>query len=113
MIYEIRNYHFDPTLFDAYKTWAKEEALPFLERQVDLVGFWVNTDCASEVIRAPLDDLGSANVTWIVRWPDRKTRDDAWERILGGEEWAAIFAKVPGGMESYRRLELKLTEALH
>jgi len=28
MIYEIRNYHFDPQRFDEYKAWAKEKALP-------------------------------------------------------------------------------------
>jgi len=30
MIYEIRNYHFRPDLIDAYKAWAKAEAIPHL-----------------------------------------------------------------------------------
>jgi hypothetical protein len=30
MLFEIRNYHFNPDLFEEYKTWAKAEALPSL-----------------------------------------------------------------------------------
>ena len=112
MMYEVRNYHFDPELFEGYKTWARDLAAPFLNRELDLVGFWANTDADIEVNGAPLDELGSANITWIIRWPDKQTRDDAWERVLNSEEWAAIFAKVPGGLESYKRIEVKFTEAL-
>ena len=32
MIYEIRNYHFRPDLIDAYKAWAKAEAIRILPR---------------------------------------------------------------------------------
>ena len=39
MIYEIRNYHFRPDLIDAYKAWAKAEAIPHLVSQLDVVGF--------------------------------------------------------------------------
>ena len=73
MLFEIRNYHFDPARFEEYKTWAREQALPFLDRELDLVGFWANIDTASEVNGAALDELGSANITWVIRWPDRTT----------------------------------------
>jgi hypothetical protein len=43
MIYEIRNYHFRPDLIDAYKAWAKAEAIPHLVSQLDVVGFWINS----------------------------------------------------------------------
>lgn len=56
MIYEIRNYHFDPALFSAYKTWAVNEAIPHLAAKLDLVGFWVNTSDSPEVLGQPLED---------------------------------------------------------
>ena len=112
MIYEIRNYHFDPERFDDYKTWAKEKALPFLDRELDLVGFWANGDDPSDIVGEPMDEMGSANITWIIRWPDRATRDATMDSVFTGEEWGAIFADVPGGMASYKRMEAKFTEAL-
>lgn len=113
MLYEIRNYHFDPERFDAYKRWAAEEALPFLKRELDLVGFWVNNEEPADVIGEPMDAMGSANITWIIRWSDKATRDATMERVFGGdEEWAGIFARVPGGFASYKRMESKFTEAL-
>ena len=111
MIYEIRNYHFDPQRFEEYKAWAKEKALPFLDRELDLVGFWA-TAGDSEVTGAPMDQLGSANITWIIRWPDRETRDASMGTIFGRDDWGEIFADVPGGRESYQRMEAKFTEAL-
>ncbi len=111
MIFEIRNYHFDPALFSDYQAWAKAEALPYLTRELDLVGFWANTE-DSEVAGAELDELGSANITWIIRWPDKATRDAQFPEIFENEEWAAIFANVPGGLDSYKRMEAKFTESL-
>jgi hypothetical protein len=63
MIYEIRNYHFRPELIDAYKAWAKAEAIPYLssqfeERGGDVLGFWINSDDAPEVEGAPHDHPG-------------------------------------------------------
>ena len=108
MIYEIRNYHFDPERFDEYKAWAKDKALPFLSKELDLVGFWAGDD--SEVVGAPMDDMGSANITWIIRWPDRATREEVFDRVFTGEAWGEIFSEVPGGLESYKRMEAKFTE---
>jgi hypothetical protein len=39
MLFEIRNYHFNPALFEAYKEWAKAEAIPYIAQQLDVVGF--------------------------------------------------------------------------
>ncbi len=112
MIYEIRNYHFKPELFEAYKQWAKEKALPFLDRELDLVGFWASTDAETEVTGAPMDELGSANITWIIRWPDRETRDATFGSVFTGDAWGEVFKDVPGGLESYIRMEAKFTEPL-
>ena len=32
--------------------------------------------------------------------------------VFTGEAWGKIFANVPGGMDSYKRMESKFTEAL-
>ena len=112
MLYEIRNYHFDPEKFEAYKAWARDEALPFLSQELDLVGFWANTDAPTEVTGEPMDTMGSANITWVIRWPDRETRDATMASVFTGEAWGKIFANVPGGLESYKRMEAKFTEAL-
>ena len=110
MLYEIRNYHFEPERFEDYKAWAKDKALPYLKRELDLVGFWAGDD--NEVNGAEMDELGSANITWIIRWPDRQTRDARMAEAFTGEEWDTIFADVPGGIASYKRMEAKFTEDL-
>ena len=112
MIFEIRNYHFDPARFEDYKQWAREQALPYLQRELDLIGFWANSAEGTEVNGAPMDEMGSANITWIIRWPDKATRDENMGGIFATDEWNEIFANVPGGMDSYHRMEAKFTESL-
>ena len=51
MLFEIRNYHVQPDLLKAYKAWGQAEAIPYLSQQLDVVGFWINTNDAP-VIRA-------------------------------------------------------------
>ncbi len=112
MIYEIRNYHFNPELFEQYKVWAKQHALAYLTRELDLVGFWTNLDLPTEVHGSPMDTMGSANITWIIRWPDMATRNAEFEAKLSTPEWLDTFAKVPGGRSSYHRMEVKFSESL-
>jgi hypothetical protein len=112
MIFEIRNYHFDPARFDAYQEWGKKEALPYLSRELDLVGFWVSTPDAPEVVGRPHDELGTANVTWIIRWRDRAQRDEVLPRVFATPEWNDIFSRVPGGLSSYLRIESKFADRL-
>jgi hypothetical protein len=112
MIYEIRNYHFRPDLIEDYKTWARTKAVPHLASVIDVVGFWVSTDDPPEVVGAPMDAMGSANVTWIIRWRDLAQRNEEWPKAISGPAWEAVFAEVPGGGASYLRLEAKFAEAL-
>ena len=112
MLFEIRNYHLAPERFEEYKTWARERALPYLDRELDLVGFWATRDGETEVTGAAMDELGSANITWILRWTDRESRDATMAKAFTGPEWDAIFEHVPGGMSSYLRMESKFTESL-
>ena len=80
MIFEIRNYHYEPSMIGAYRAWAAAKAVPYIRNHLDLVGFWVNFDEAPIVGGKPLDELGSATVTWIIRWDDMQTRN----RVMGG-----------------------------
>ena len=112
MIDEIRNYHFNPELFEAYKAWARTRAIPYLSSKMQVLGFWANTAEPSEVNGAPLDGLGSANITWIIRWRDMDHRNAGLSAALQSPEWAEIFSHVPGGRGSYLRTESKFAETL-
>lgn len=56
-MFEIRNYHFEPTRFDAYKKWAEALAVPFIRGRWDFVGFWLDNGMAPEYSGSlPLDE---------------------------------------------------------
>jgi len=112
VLYEIRNYHFNPELFEDYKTWARNEAGPYLRDNLDIVGFWVDRGIPAEINGEPMDALGSANITWIIRWEDMAQRESQFEATLTSPEWTDIFSRVPGGIDSYRRREAKFFEEL-
>jgi hypothetical protein len=112
MLFEIRNYHFDPDLFEGYKAWAKVEAIPYLSRRLDIVGFWFKTNDPPEIAGEVQDALGPANVTWIIRWRDLAHRNEVLPKLLSGPEWQDIRSRVPGGRASYRRTEVKFAEAV-
>jgi hypothetical protein len=112
MIYEVRNYHFQPELLEAYKGWARNSAIPYLSRRMDVVGFWVNTTDKPEINGEPMDKLGPANVTWVIRWRDLDHRNTDWPAALTGAEWEDVLSRVPGGLGSYLRTEAKFAEAL-
>lgn len=109
-IYEVRSYHFEPSLLDAYKTWATDHLLPYLHERMEVVGFWAATDLPAEVSGAPLDDMGSANITWVIRWENKEVRDAQMPDIFGSSEWEAVFAKGPGN--GYLRVEARFMEGL-
>lgn len=111
MIYEIRNYHYEPTLMSEYRAWATNLALPYIRTNLDLVGFWINLDEPAQISGKPLDELGSATVTWIIRWEDVDTRHREFPKVFGSDEWREIMAKNPG-QENYHRSEAKFAELL-
>ena len=111
-VFEIRNYHFAPELIAEYEAWARDSALPYIRKKIDLVGFWVDAGIDPQINGAPLDEMGSANVTWIIRWNDKAERDEKMGAVFSGPEWEAIFAKVPGGGKSYLRVEAKFFKEL-
>lgn len=96
MIYEIRDYHYRPDIFDEYKAWA-EEAVPVLKANMDIVGFWIDRGIAPEIRGSqPMDSpLGSANVTWIIRWDSKEQRDQDMPKALSTQAWKDVWAKHP------------------
>jgi hypothetical protein len=91
---------------------GEAEAIPHLASQLDVLGFWINSKDAPEVNGAPQDHLGTANVTWIIRWRDLAQRNEVLPRILSSPAWQDIFSRVPEGPASYLRIEAKFAEAL-
>ena len=110
-VYEIRSYHITADQLDNYKTWISTGALAHIREKMDVVGFWIKGDHEAEVNGAPLDELGPANVTWVIRWPSKEARDQQIEGVFGSEEFQAIFAKFPGGGDAYQRVEVRFFDA--
>ena len=96
-IVEIRDYTVDPSRFEAYREWACELAAPWLMAHLDVIDFWLDDGSEAEVTgSAPyVSPNGQANVCWIIRWPNRATRDEQFGRLTGNSEWQAIWAKHP------------------
>jgi hypothetical protein len=108
-MFEIRNYHFEPSRFDEYKPWAESLAVPFLKTKMEIVGFWVTNDI-DPIYGGSLprdESVHPSNITWIIRWDDRAQRDAVWEENGADPAWQAILDQVPGGRESYLRTEVK------
>ena len=111
MLYEIRNYHYAPARLKEYRAWAIGKALPYIRTHLDVVGFYLNVDEPPQIAGAPQDELGSATVTWIIRWQDIATRHRVMGEVFGSEAWREIMAANPG-QENYLRTEAKFAEAL-
>ena len=113
-MYEIRNYHFEPSRLSEYRHWAQTLAVPHLKDNMDVIGFWITNDTDAEYGgRLPADTYGpAANITWVIRWKDRAQRDAAWATLRKSGKWKAIIGQVPGGRESYLRTESKFADAV-
>ncbi len=112
MIYEIRDYHYRPEIFDDYKTWA-EDAVPVLRAHMDVQGFWIDTGVAPEITgTSPIDSpIGSANVTWIIRWSSREARDAGMGSLLDNPDWQAVWAKHPDP-NGYLQMSARFMQAM-
>jgi len=97
MIYEIRDYHYRRDIFDAYVKWA-EAAVVVLRDKLDVVGFWVDEgEFEQEVAGSDpqTSSIGSANVTWIIRWEDMEQRGEVMKTAFAGDAWEAVMAQHP------------------
>lgn len=112
LLYEIRSYLFDPTLFEEYKQWAREVAAPYFSNIWDVRGIWFRNDIAPEYGGSQPRDENRvpANMTWIIRWRDKEHRDQAFEHTRASVEFKRVFSTVPGGRKSYLRTEAIFAE---
>ena len=97
IIYEIRDYHYRRDIFADYVTWA-EAAVVVLKDKLDVVGFWVDEgEFTPEVAGSDpqTSPIGSANVTWIIRWDDMSQRAETMKTAFTGDAWDAVMAKHP------------------
>jgi hypothetical protein len=96
MIYEIRDYHYRPDIFDAYRAWA-EQAVLVLRSKMDVLGFWIDAGAPPEITGThPIESpIGSANVTWIIRWDSKEARDAGFKAAIESEEWKAVWRHHP------------------
>jgi len=99
VLYEIRDYHYRRDIFDQYKMWAVSEAIPFLRANLDVIGFWIDSGFDAEIAgTSPIkSNIGTANVTWIIRWKDKETRDRELPRVLSSSGWRDIWSRHPDG----------------
>lgn len=75
MIYELREYvahgHAVQKVHDRFATTT----LPLFQRHgLDVAGFWVDQDDPTRIL-------------YLLRFPDAPTKDAAWARFQGDEEW--------------------------
>jgi len=111
-IVEIRDYTIDPSWFEAYKVWANELAAPWLLANLDVIDFWMDDGIEAEVTGSSpsVSNNGQANVCWIIRWPDKATRDAQFTEIMGSPEWAKIWAQHPNA-DSYLQMNARFMKS--
>lgn len=108
---EIRSYHYDPEKFEAYRQWALDEAVPFLKANLNIVGFWVDAGIPAEVggEKPSAMELGSANITWIIRWDSKEARDEGHKAVFGGTGWQDIWSRHPDP-DGYLQMEARFAD---
>jgi len=111
-IVEVRDYTIDPAWFDAYRKWARDFAAPWLKANLDVIDFWIDDGVEPEVAgSAPVvSPNGQPNVCWIIRWPSKAARDEAWEAFTKNAEWHEIWAKHPNP-DSYLHTNARFMKA--
>ncbi len=113
MLFEIRNYHFAPEKLGDYQQWAEQHAIPHLSKVFDVVGFWIDAGELPEVSgSSPIESsIGHANVTWIIRWPDKASRDQAWQQLRDTTAWQEVTNAHPD-RNAYRQIEVRFAASL-
>ncbi|NNE96944.1 MAG: hypothetical protein HKN24_13040 [Acidimicrobiales bacterium] len=95
-ITEIRDYHFAGDL-GAYQTWW-QDALPVIGAHMEIIGVWVDSGEPPRISgSSPMElPLGSANVTWMIRWPDMEAREQGWAALGEDPAWIECADRHPG-----------------
>ena len=94
--FEFRDYHFRPESWEEYRIWATG-AIEILREHFDVVGFWFDAGIPSQISGStPMEQpLGSANVTWILRWDSMEEREAGWETLWDTDAWLDHWSNHP------------------
>jgi len=113
MIFEIRDYHYRRDIFDEYKRWAEELAVPVLKKHMDILGFWIDSGEEPEITGTdPFESpIGVAHVTWIIRWESRAARDAGFAKLLAADDWKDVWAKHPDA-NGYLQMQGRFMDAV-
>ena len=111
MFYEIRDYHYRRDIFQDYKRWAEQLAVPVLRKHLDVVGFWLDSGSTPEITGSdPIESpIGSATVTWIIRWPSKQAREAGLARLVDAEDWKQVWAQHPDA-DGYLQMSARFME---
>ena len=110
-LFEIRDYHYDGDL-GPYRLWW-EEGLPLLRAKgFDVVGLWYDSGIEPGIGgEDPMDlRLGSANVTWIIRWTGYDERVSTWDSLREDSDWLELADRHPG-WANYLHMSVRFMEA--
>ena len=96
-IVEVRDYTIEQDSFSEYCTWATQKAAPWLKANLDVIDFWLDCGIEPELrgSNPHTPHNGQANVCWIIRWDSKSERDEQFAKIMGADEWKAIWAEHP------------------
>lgn len=96
VLYEVRDYHYRPDLWEAYRRWV-EEAEAILRDRFDVAWFGFDAGIPGHLHgSAPVDHpLGPPNVNWIIRWESMEHRDRGWDALLSDPEWTDLWSRHP------------------
>ncbi len=110
MIYEIRDYHYEPDRLDQYRVWA-QEAVEFLGERFELLGWWLDAGIPERIMGSdPMEPKhGPANVTWILVWEDMEHREREWEALWEDPAWMETWGRHPG-FEGYLHMSVRFMD---
>lgn len=102
-LYEMRTYHAAPGKAEAMHARFRDHACALLKKhEMKAIGFWV-----------PMDEADGAKGTmmWVLEWPDRETREKAWEAFKADPEWQAAFKESEKGGKLVEKAEVHFLRA--
>jgi hypothetical protein len=96
MIFEIRNYYYDPNSLEAYQQWgSNEDVKSIMDEHMDIVGFYV--DSGEPTIFGGVDPTpsphGTPTLTYIIRWESMEHRNRGWKELSENPKWKDAWTR--------------------
>lgn len=99
----MRTYHAAPGKAEAMQARFRDHACRLLKKHgMEAIGFWV-----------PMEDKdgGKDTLMWVLAWPDRETREKAWEVFKADAEWQAVFKESEKDGKLVEKAEIRFLRA--